>query len=163
MKKIQFVTVIGITVCSLVVAASQTKPLAPLSGPLRDVVKDGRFAIITSVGGLPLGVRDRLKTLFGTDTLELAQPGADFQVDDLVVNPRLPIRRLVAAACTMEYCLVYYERGGVDHTWHVALFHWAPEGTRLEWGAAAPGGLKTIDAVRKAILSGAIKGPASFW
>jgi len=69
----------------------------------------------------------------------------------------------VAAGCTMEYCLVHYERGGSAHTWHVALFHWTPEATRLEWGGAAPGGLKTIDDVRKAILSGAIKGPAKSW
>jgi hypothetical protein len=39
----------------------------------------------------------------------------------------------------------------------VALFHWTPAATRFEWGGTAPGGLATIDEVRNAILSGAIK------
>ena len=90
-------------------------------------------------------------------TLDIAEPGAEFQVTDVVVNPKLPIRRLVAAGCSTDHCLVYYERGGNDHTWHVALFHWTPAATRFEWGGTAPGGLATIDDVRNAILSGAIK------
>jgi hypothetical protein len=45
----------------------------------------------------------------------------------------------------------------------VALFHWTPAATRLEWGGSAPGGLKTFDDVRNAVLSGAIKSPAKVW
>ncbi len=134
-----------------------------MSGALRDHVKDGRFDIVTSVRGLPLGVRDGLQTLFGSRTLDIAEPAAEFQATDAIVNPTLPIRRLVAAGCTIDYCLVYYERGGVAHTWHVALFYWTPAATRFEWGGAAPGGLATIDNVRNAVLSGVIKGPARFW
>ena len=121
------------------------------------------MGIVTSIRGLPLGVRDGLQTLFGTQTLDIAEPGAAFQVTDVIATPKLPIRRLVAAGCTIEYCLVYYERGGAAHTWHVALFHWTPAATRFEWGGTAPGGLATIDDVRNAILSGAIKSPARFW
>jgi hypothetical protein len=116
---------------------------------------------------LPLGVRAGLQTLFGSQELDIArdiaEPGAEFQVSDAIGNSTLPIRRLVAAGCTIEYCLVYYERGGAAHTWHVALFHWTPAATRFEWGATAPGGLVTIDDVRKVILSGAIKGTAGPW
>ena len=113
--------------------------------------------------GLPLGVREELQTLFGTKTLDIAEPGAEFQATDVVVNPKLPRRRLVAAGCTADYCLVYYERGGIAHTWHVALFHWTPAATRFEWGGTAAGGLATIEEVQKAVLSGAIKGPAKAW
>ena len=67
------------------------------------------------------------------------------------------------AGCSTDHCLVYYERGGGVHTWHVALFHWTPEATRFEWGGIAPRGLASIDDVRNAILSGAIKGPAKVW
>jgi hypothetical protein len=146
-----------------VVAGSQVAVPVPLSRALRDLVKDGRFQIVTSVRGLPLGVRDELRTLFGSATLDIAEPGAAFQATDVIVTPNLPNRRLIAAGCTIEYCLVYYERGGFAHTWQVALFHWTPDATRFEWGGAAPGGLATIDNVRKAILSGAIQGPAPFW
>ena len=162
MRHTRLLCAIALSLWSAVVAGSQAAPGA-LSGALRNYVKDGRFGIVTSIRGLPLGVRHELQTMFGSQTLDIAEPGAQFQATNVTANPKLPIRRLVAAGCTMEYCLVYYERGGFAHTWHVALFHWTPEATRLEWGGAAPGGLKTIDDVRKAILSGAIKGPAKSW
>jgi hypothetical protein len=149
-----------------VVAGSQGVAPAALSEALRDHVKNDRFGIVTSIRGLPLGVRNELQELFGSQNtldIDIAEPGAEFQVTDVIVNPQLPIRRLVAAGCTIEYCLVYYERGGIAHTWQVALFHWTPAATRFEWGGAAPGGLATIDDVRNAVLSGAIKGPARFW
>jgi hypothetical protein len=145
------------------VAGSQAVAPPALSTALRAHVKDERFQIVTSIRGLPLGVRDELQTLFGSQILDIADPGAQFQVTDAVVDPKLPGRRLVAAGCSTEYCLVYYERGGIAHTWHVALFYWTPAETRFEWGGTAPAGLATIDDVRNAVLSGAIKGPASLW
>ena len=113
--------------------------------------------------GLPLGVRDGLQTLFGGQTLDIAAPGAEFQATDAVANPKLPTRRLVAAGCSIDHCLVYYERGGSAHTWLVALFHWTPAETRFEWGGQARGGLATFDDVRNAVLSGAVKGPVKSW
>ena len=163
MRRTQLLCAIGVCLWSAVAAASQATDAGALSGALRAHVQDERFGIVTSIRGLPLGVRDGLQTLFGSGALDIAEPGAEFQVTDVVVNPKLPIRRLVAAGCSTDHCLVYYERGGIDHTWHVALFHWEPAATRFEWGGAAPGGMATIDDVRKAILSGAIKGPARFW
>jgi hypothetical protein len=104
-----------------------------------------------------------LQKLFGSRTLDIAEPGAAFQVNDVAASSTLPTRRLVAAGCSYDHCLVYYERGGGAHTWRVALFHWSPEATRFDWGGTAPGGLATIDDVRNAILSGAVKGPSGFW
>ena len=155
--------VIGVTFWSAVIAGSQAARPAPLGGALLAHVKDERFGIVTSIRGLPLGVRDGLQTLFGSQELDIAEPGDDFQATDVVVNPKLPIRRLVAAGCSTDHCLVYYERGGKARAWHVALFHWTPAATRFEWGGIAPGGLSTIDDVRKAVLSGAIKGPTKSW
>ena len=144
-------------------AGSQATDADVLSGALRAHVQSERFGIVTSIRGLPLGVRDGLQTLFGSLQLDIAEPGAEFQVTDVVVNPKLPIRRLVAAGCSTDHCLVYYERGGIAHTWQVALFHWTPSATRFEGGGIAPRGLASIDEVRNAILSGAIKGPNKFW
>jgi hypothetical protein len=154
---------IGVSVSSVVVAGSQATHPAALSGELRAKVQNERFGIVTSIRGLPLGVRDALQTLFGSQALDIAEPGAEFQANGEVGNSKLPTRRLVAAGCSYDYCIAYYERGGIARTWHVALFHWTPEATRFEWGGTAPGGLLTIDDVRRAILSGAIKGPAKFW
>ena len=163
MRRTRLLCAIGVSLWSAVVAGSQTVPAAALSEALRGRVKNDQFGIVTSVRGLPLGVRNELQTMFGSQTLDIAEPGADFQVNDVIIKPDLPIRRLVAAGCSAEYCLVYYERGGIAHTWHVVLFHWTPAATRFEWGGAAPRGLATIEDVRNAVLSGAIKDPAGFW
>jgi hypothetical protein len=153
---------IGVSLCSAV-AGSQTAAPIVLSGTLRAHVKDERFQIVTSIRGLPLGVRDELQTLFGSPTLDIAEPGAEFQATDFILNPKRPTRRLVAAGCSIDHCLVYYERGGAERASLAALFHWTPEATRFEWGGKAPAGLKTLDHVRAAVLSGAIKGPNKVW
>jgi hypothetical protein len=135
-----------------------------LSPALRAHVQAERFEIVTSVRGLPLGVRDSLEKLFASGALDIVNPGATFNVSEVAANAKRPVRRLIAAGCSADHhCLVYYERGGTDHTRHAALFHWTPDVTRFEGGGIAPGGLTTIDDVRKAILSGAIKGQARFW
>ena len=162
MRSIQLLCAIGVSLWSAVAAGSQATDAGSLSAALRAHVQNERLLIVTSIRGLPLGVRDALQTLFGTGGLDIAEPEAEFQLTN-VPNPKLPTRRLIAAGCSTDHCLVYYERGGSEHTWHVALFHWTPAATRLEWGGMASGGLATIDDVRNAILSGRIKGPAKFW
>jgi hypothetical protein len=163
MRRTRLLCAIGLSLWSAVIAGSQAAAPVELSRELQAHVMDERFGIVTSIRGLPLGVRDRLQTLFGTQTLDIAEPGADFQITDAIGDPKLPIRRLAAAGCSTDHCLVYYERGGIAHTWQVALFHWTPTATRLEWGGLAPRGLTSIDAVRSAVLSGAIKGPIKSW
>jgi hypothetical protein len=162
MRKIPSLFTIGVSLWLAVAAGSQAPDAGALSGALRAHVQDERFQIVTSIRGLPIGVRDGLQMLFGSGALDIAEPGAEFQVTDVVGNPKRPIRRLVAAGCSTDYhCLVYYERGGIDHTWHVALFHWTPDATRFEGGGAAPAGLATVDDVRRAILAGWSE--ARFW
>jgi len=162
-RQLLFLSTIGVSLWSVMAAGNQATDANALSGALRAHVQDERFGIVTSIRGLPLGVRDGLQTLFGSLALDIAEPGAEFQVTEVVVNPKLPIRRLVSAGCSTDHCLVYYERGGIAHTFHVALLHWTPAATRFEWGGTAPGGLATIDDVRGAILSRRINGRARFW
>ncbi len=162
MHHTRFLCAVVVSLGSAVIAGSQAAPAGALSGALRAHVQEERFAIVTSIRGLPLGVRAALQTLFGSQELDIAEPGAEFQVSGEAVNSTLPTRRLVAAGCSYDHCLVYYERGGSPHTWHVGLFHWTPEATRFEWGGTAPGGLATIDDVRRAISSGAITGPSRY-
>jgi hypothetical protein len=162
MRRIQLLCAIGVSLWSIVAAGSQATDGGPLSGALRTHVQNEEFAIVTSIRGLPLGVRDGLQTLFGSGTLDIAEPGAQFRANN-AANPTLPSRRLIAAGCSTDHCLVHYERGGTDHTWHVMLFHWTPAATRFEWGGTAPRGLATIADVRTAVLSGLIKGPVKSW
>jgi hypothetical protein len=152
-----------VSLSSGVAGACRTPSADQLPEALRTHLKHERLEIVTSIRGLPLGVRDELQALFASQTLDITEPGAEFQVTDVNRNPDLPIRRLVAAGCSIDHCLVYYERGGARHTWHVALFRWTPQATRFEWGGSAPNNLATIDNVRTAVLSGTIKGASSGW
>lgn len=156
--------VIGVCLWSAATVARQVAPPAALPVELRAHLQNARFDVVSSIRGLPLGVRAQLQTLFGSQTLDIAEPGAASQASSETADPALPIRRLVAAGCSYEDCLVYYERGGsAGRTWRVALFHWTPNATTLEWGGTAPAGLTSIDAVRSALMSGAIKGSAGPW
>ena len=157
-----FLCAIAVNLWSAAVATSQAPTPGALSAELHAHLRDERLQIVTSIRGLPLGVRGALQDMFGGRTLDIAEPGADFQSGGLR-NSTLPIRRLVAAGCSYDHCLVYYERGGNSPTARVALFHWAPDETRFEWGGTAPGGLVTIDEVRSAILAGTIEGSTGPW
>src|SRR5687768_5419939 len=161
----RFLSALGVSLLSAIVIASQAAPPPALSEALLAHVKGEEFAIVTSLRGLPLGVRNGLQTLFGNQSIDtaIAEPGAAYQATDVIVTPNLPFRRLVAAGCSVDHCLVYYERGGIVHTFQVALFRWTPAETRFEGGGIAPGGLKTVDDVKKPVLSGSIKGSPKSW
>jgi len=156
MHRTRIFCLIGVALVSTAAGGSQSAP-ATLPDALRAHVKGERFDMVTSIRGFPLGVRSGLQSLFGSYELDIAEPGARFQATGANGPSSLPIRRLIAGGCSIDHCLVHYERGGSAHTWHVALFHWTPAATRFEWGGVAPRGLATIDDVRNAVLSGAIK------
>jgi len=155
---------LSVLVCSAAVTSGQQpKTFGPLPADLRAHLQTEQFAIVTSIRGLPLGVREQMQPSFG-GFLDIAEPGAKYQTTDVLAVPQLPTRRLVSAGCSRDFhCLVYYERGGIAHTWHVMLFRWTPDTTRFEWGGDAPGGLATIEDVRNAVASGTIKGHTGAW
>ncbi len=148
---------------SVVAAVAQPAVAPRVAASLQAHVRDERFQAVTAVRGLPLGVREELQRMFGSSAMAIADPGAPFQVTDVIADPSLPIRRMSVAGCSQDHCLVYYERGGIAHVWHVVLFHWTPEATRVEAGGIAPAGLRTVDDLRAAVLSGALKSPGRYW
>jgi len=163
MRHIQLLCAIVVTLSSCAAAGSQATDAGTLPPALRDHLQNDRFQMVGAIRGLPLGVRDWLQGAFGSSTLDIAEPGAPFQATDVASTPSLPARRLVAAGCSTDHCIVYFERGGIAHTWHVTVFHWTPDATTFEWGGTAPGGLATVDEVRKAVLAGAVKHSTGPW
>ena len=157
----RFLRALGVSLSLGAITCNQAASPLPISGTLRAHLEDERFDMVTSIGGLPLGVRDGLQELFGSASLDIAEPGAEFQGTDGAASAKRPSRRLVAAGCSTDHCLVYYE--GSTHACRVALFRWAPDATRFEWGGAAPAGLTVIDDVRNAVLSGEIMSPDRSW
>jgi hypothetical protein len=134
-----------------------------LTAALRDHVRSERFVPLATVTALPASVRKALSDLFGSDTLEMADPGQPFQATDVMVMPRLPARRLVAAGCSPDHCLVYYERGGFAHIHQIVLFSTTDAAARLAHGGVAPGGLADLDQVKDALASGQVTGGSKYW
>jgi hypothetical protein len=134
-----------------------------LTTALREHVRGERFAPVATVATLPAGVRTALNELFGSKTLEMADPGQPFQATDVMVTPRLPARRLVAAGCSADHCLVYYERGGFAHVHQIALFSTTDATARLVHGGVAAGGLTDLDQVRDAFVAGQVMGGSKYW
>lgn len=157
---------VGVSLLPALMSCSHAAPAA-LSSELREHMKLDRFDAVTSIRGLPLGVRAGLQTLFGSQEFDvqrdIAEPGARFQSTDAIDNPKLPLRRLIAAECSIDHCLVCYERGGSALTWHVALFQWTPEATRFEAGGLLRERLATVGDARTAILSGTLRDSAKLW
>jgi hypothetical protein len=140
------------------IAGAQAHALPP---ELRAHIEGERFSVVTSLRGLPLGVRDELQALF-EGSLDIADPSTP-SWPGLPPAALPPTRRLVAAGCARDHhCLVYYQLRGRSPGWRVTLFQWTPESTRFEWGAVAPGGLETVDAVHAAVLSGRLRA-AAIW
>jgi len=130
------------------------QPPAALPGDLRPHVQNGRFDVVTSLRGLPLGVRNELQWLFGGPDLDIAEPGTTSSA----------LRGLLAAGCSYTDCLVYYQRPlGAGRVWRVMLFHWTPSATKFEWGGNAPAGLTTIEAVRSAVIGGTVTRSSGPW
>lgn len=156
-----------IAVAGLLLAAgvNGAQPAVPATVPAatRAHVRSERFQAVTAVRGLPLGVREELQRMFGSSAMAIADPGAPFQSTDVITDPSLPSRRMNVAGCSQDHCLVYYERGGIAHVWHAVLFHWTPEATRVVAGGIAPAGLRTVDELRNAVLSGALTGAGRNW
>lgn len=165
-RSVAWLFVIGVGACGAVVASGQAARQAgapALSPELRAHVQTEVFQPVTSLRGMPLGVREALGTLFGTRALDIAEPDAPFGASGVASEAALPIRRLVMAGCSYEHCLVYYERGGTARSWRVVLFHWTPDATRFQWGGRAPGGLTSVDDARRVVLSGGVTASGDPW
>jgi len=152
---------VGLSVWSTTTVAGQARATGALTQELRRHVLDERFDVVSSLNGLPAGVRAELRMLFNSKTLDIHDAGTKLRATVQVAGAKS--RTLVAAGCSRDDCLLYYELAGSTRRWRVVLIHWTPEVTTLEWGGAAPGNLSTIDEVCGALLSGRIKGSAGPW
>ena len=156
------VCAVFVSSCLLWACSRQSTGSVRLPGQLEAHIKRERFQIVSSVRGLPVGVRDGMRTLWGSKALAIAEPGTGSSGPDGRERD-LPSRRLVAAGCSKDHCLVYYELAAAAWTHRVVLFRWTPSATQMEWGGTAPAGLTTIDDVLMAVFSGDVQGPTTVW
>jgi hypothetical protein len=76
-----------------------------------------RFHEIASTKDLP----DPIRKLCAEADGKMADPGGKWQVTDVIMEPSLPIRRLIWAATDGNYYVVCYERGGIVHSFHLVI------------------------------------------
>ena len=133
-----------------------------LPGSLRGHLRGEQFVAVSGVAALPADVRDGLQVLWHSPRFEMAEPGAEFQVTDVITKPNLPIRRLILAGCSADHCIIYYERGGIAHTHTVVLLK-TKGAVRFDWGGAAPRDLADLAQLKEAALGGTIRGGTEYW
>ena len=75
------------------------------------------FHEIHSTKDLPPGV----VALCVEDKGKLADPGQNWNATDAITDPTLPWKRLIWAAAGSDYYVVHYERGGIDHSFHILV------------------------------------------
>ena len=137
--------------------------MPPMPAELRAHLRVERFAPITSVAGLPPAVRTELASMFQEGALRMAEPEAPFQATDAVLDPSLPFHRLIAAGCSADHCLVYYEKGGFAHLYEIVVLAKKGDKARLEWGGQAEGGLAGLEGAKAALVSGKVFRQNNYW
>jgi hypothetical protein len=114
---------------------------------------DGDFKILDSVEQLPTSVKDAFAALTHQSRFEMADPGHDFQVTDVIRHEGLPWRRLIFAGISDKECFVHYERGGYGHSYYVVVFSTEPSKAAYIWGRALPKPAANVPELRSEILS----------
>ena len=76
-----------------------------------------RFQEVHSTRDLPPAIL----ALCVDDKGRLADPGQNWNATDAITDPTLPWKRLVWAAVGSDYYVAHYERGGIDHSFHILV------------------------------------------
>jgi hypothetical protein len=113
MKQISLYLLVAVAIQSLC-SADVTK----LSAEDRKLLQDSsRFHEVYSTKDLPPAV----VALCGDDKGKIADPGENWNATDAVTDTSLPWKRLIWVAVGGEYYVVHYERGGIDHSFHIVV------------------------------------------
>lgn len=94
---------------------------AGLSSAARRDFLNTEYTILWKVADLPAGIR-KLYTVKGASRVAIADPGQKFEATDFISDPELPRRRLIFAGVAGDRAFIHYERGGIFHSYLVALF-----------------------------------------
>ena len=122
-----------------------------LSAENRKALQDSaRFHPVRATTNLPPAVL----TLCVDDNGRLAEPGQAWEATDVIIDSKLPRKRLIWAATDGEYFVIHYERGGIDHSFHILIARLKPDDTnpRVVWRGVG-GQLKDYKAFLAALES----------
>ena len=105
----------------ILVTAVQTfccADVTKLSSEDRTALLDSsRFHEVHSTRDLPPAI----VALCADDKGKIADPGQNWNATDAVTDSSLPWKRLIWAAVASDIYIVHYERGGIDHSFHILI------------------------------------------
>ncbi len=130
---------------------------------VRASLKDASgYQIRASVGAIPIPVRVAFAKARGEEPFTMAEPGAEWQVTDVVRKPGLPRRRLERVALSQRFCVLFYEVGGRGRSHHVAVFRLSPDDARLVWRAVLDRAIKDPPDLLVAVDDGTVEDDPKF-
>jgi hypothetical protein len=132
--------------------------LAPTSGSQVAGIEngpnlEGDWKILSGVEQLPESVKTAFAALAHQPQFEMADPGRDFQVTDVITHEGLPRRRLIFAGISDRDCFIQYEMGGRGHSFYVVVFSRGPSEATFMWGKALSKPAANIAELRSQIHS----------
>ncbi len=99
----------------------------------RNHLLNDTFTVVKTVDEIPAPVRNVLIPEHTNPLDGMANPGKRYQVTDVVGPERLPFRRLILAASSAGYSLIYDEHGGFGYYQLLSLYRLTGGGGKLVW------------------------------
>jgi hypothetical protein len=122
MKQISLYLLFAVTIQSLCYADTTKLPAED-----RKILENSsRFHEVHFTRDLPPAI----VALCVDDKGRLADPEQNCNATDAITDPTLPWKRLVWAAVRSDYYVVHYERGGIDHSFHILVAKLAKNDTK---------------------------------
>jgi hypothetical protein len=128
--------------------------ISALSEADRNQLLKENFQLVHRVADLLPGVRQAFAEHAKVAPFRMADPGQPFQVTCMVTNPDLPLRRLIFAGMSPDYCFIHYEQGGIAYGFHVELFRLVSNGkANFIWEVTFRRAFDSLELLRRGIQS----------
>lgn len=141
----------------------QVSPAA-LSKTEEEHILDGVLRPLASTEEMPQALKDAFTAATRQKAFALANPGQKYQDTDVVEEPGLPLRRMVFAGASENKWFIYYESGGIGHSYAVVVFGRQRDGrVRFLWGGMSSARAADMNELRKMIADGRCSDHGSYY
>jgi mono/diheme cytochrome c family protein len=135
-----------------------------LSAAEKAHILDGDFTVEKNVDRLPANLKSAFASLAKMPDFKMANPGEKYQETDVISELGLPSRRLIFAGISKDRYFIHYEKGGIFHSYHLAVFDVSPEGkVTFHWGGAGGPAANDLAQLRKMVSAGAFADELAYY
>jgi hypothetical protein len=145
------------------VAGLESTSVTHLPDDVLASLQDSRnFQIRMTVAAISSAVRTTFARVARDEPFAMAEPGAAWQLTDVITKRGLPRRRLGKVALSRSFCFLFYELGGRGHSYHVAVFRVSGADAELTWHAVFDQPFAEPAALLRAIDEGKVNDDPQF-